>query len=155
MLEVVPRGRQRRTRWFVSGRRRHTRCLSDWSSDVCSSDLWVKTAVRGDWVKHLNFYADRVDYFQNRKMARAEVGSRKLRTFGGLDSYSLKFTQSPQVSLRQVDGGQEADVSFDKQWRLMRGRKVKPITGVARGMITLRREPRGGWRIVSEKQIKK
>src|ERR1039458_7051791 len=29
--------------WFVvfcfSSRRRHTRCLSDWSSDVCSSDL--------------------------------------------------------------------------------------------------------------------
>src|SRR5205814_3152855 len=23
----------------VSSRRRHTRCLSDWSSDVCSSDL--------------------------------------------------------------------------------------------------------------------
>src|SRR5258705_7926042 len=28
--------------WFVffSSRRRHTRCLSDWSSDVCSSDLY-------------------------------------------------------------------------------------------------------------------
>src|ERR1035441_1560892 len=25
--------------WFFSSRRRHTRCLSDWSSDVCSSDL--------------------------------------------------------------------------------------------------------------------
>src|SRR5205814_4080337 len=25
---------------FVKGRRRHTRCLSDWSSDVCSSDLF-------------------------------------------------------------------------------------------------------------------
>src|ERR1035441_10828231 len=25
---------------FFSSRRRHTRCLSDWSSDVCSSDLW-------------------------------------------------------------------------------------------------------------------
>src|ERR1035441_10879192 len=24
---------------FLSSRRRHTRCLSDWSSDVCSSDL--------------------------------------------------------------------------------------------------------------------
>src|ERR1035441_10757086 len=24
---------------FFSCRRRHTRCLSDWSSDVCSSDL--------------------------------------------------------------------------------------------------------------------
>src|SRR5262245_65127137 len=29
--------------FFFSSRRRHTRCLSDWSSDVCSSDL---TAVR-------------------------------------------------------------------------------------------------------------
>src|SRR2546429_5490569 len=25
--------------FFVSGRRRHTRCGRDWSSDVCSSDL--------------------------------------------------------------------------------------------------------------------
>src|SRR5205814_4778911 len=27
--------------FFFSSRRRHTRCLSDWSSDVCSSDLFV------------------------------------------------------------------------------------------------------------------
>src|ERR1035441_10975462 len=26
---------------FFSSRRRHTRCLSDWSSDVCSSDLFA------------------------------------------------------------------------------------------------------------------
>src|ERR1035438_3080773 len=28
--------------FFFSSRRRHTRCLSDWSSDVCSSDLTTK-----------------------------------------------------------------------------------------------------------------
>src|ERR1019366_5657711 len=28
---------------FLSSRRRHTRLVSDWSSDVCSSDLTVKT----------------------------------------------------------------------------------------------------------------
>src|SRR5205814_7713845 len=28
---------------FFSSRRRHTRCLSDWSSDVCSSDLKAGT----------------------------------------------------------------------------------------------------------------
>src|SRR5205814_7796959 len=28
-------------------RRRHTRCLSDWSSDVCSSDLAIVTDVIG------------------------------------------------------------------------------------------------------------
>src|ERR1035438_10561301 len=27
--------------FFCSSRRRHTRCLSDWSSDVCSSDLYA------------------------------------------------------------------------------------------------------------------
>src|ERR1035438_3726313 len=34
-------GKECRSRWSPShsSRRRHTRCLSDWSSDVCSSDL--------------------------------------------------------------------------------------------------------------------
>src|SRR5216684_5995029 len=27
--------------FFFSSRRRHTRCSRDWSSDVCSSDLWL------------------------------------------------------------------------------------------------------------------
>src|SRR5262245_64449853 len=31
--------------FFFSSRRRHTRCLSDWSSDVCSSDLVVDRDV--------------------------------------------------------------------------------------------------------------
>src|SRR5205814_7654285 len=33
--------------FFFSSRRRHTRCLSDWSSDVCSSDLTVVTLLLG------------------------------------------------------------------------------------------------------------
>src|SRR5471030_2351511 len=31
--------------FFFSSRRRHTRCLSDWSSDVCSSDLVAEMAL--------------------------------------------------------------------------------------------------------------
>src|SRR5438045_7252829 len=34
--------------FFFSSRRRHTRFLSDWSSDVCSSDLLVLTDRRPD-----------------------------------------------------------------------------------------------------------
>src|SRR5947199_41859 len=34
------------TGFFFSSRRRHTRCLSDWSSDVCSSDLLAR-AISG------------------------------------------------------------------------------------------------------------
>src|SRR5205814_5599390 len=33
--------------FFFSSRRRHTRCLSDWSSDVCSSDLENYTGTGG------------------------------------------------------------------------------------------------------------
>src|SRR5438045_1636895 len=32
--------------FFFSSRRRHTRCLSDWSSDVCSSDLFNELGFR-------------------------------------------------------------------------------------------------------------
>ena len=31
--------------FFFSSRRRHTRSLCDWSSDVCSSDLWFSFTV--------------------------------------------------------------------------------------------------------------
>src|SRR5437899_4176751 len=36
---IVPSASSRASFFFFSSRRRHTRCLSDWSSDVCSSDL--------------------------------------------------------------------------------------------------------------------
>src|SRR5262249_58081908 len=32
--------------FFFSSRRRHTRLVSDWSSDVCSSDLYLDTSGR-------------------------------------------------------------------------------------------------------------
>src|SRR5205814_4004621 len=38
--------------FFFSSRRRHTRCLSDWSSDVCSSDLDC-TMNAGDMLHHV------------------------------------------------------------------------------------------------------
>jgi hypothetical protein len=111
---------------------------------------WVKSAVGGNWDKHLSFYAERVDYFRDGKLTRAQVKAKKRRVFGGLDSYALKFTQSPQIRLRQVEGAQVADVKFVRQWTLKRNRKK--IEGKAHGLITLRRDARG-WRIISEKQI--
>jgi hypothetical protein len=114
-------------------------------------DQWIRSAVGGNWEKHTGFYADRADYFRDGKLTRAQIKARKRQVFSVLDFYSLKFTQSPQIRLRQVDGAQVADVKFEKQWLLKRNRKK--IAGKAHGLITLRRESRG-WRIVSERQIK-
>src|SRR2546429_2740624 len=55
--------------FFFSSRRRHTRCSRDWSSDVCSSDLylghlpkigetlWYVASWREQWVALLSFSA--------------------------------------------------------------------------------------------------
>src|SRR5215212_1773096 len=44
--------------FFVfSSRRRHTRCLSDWSSDVCSSDL---IAAGSAWIGGDLVYKERI-----------------------------------------------------------------------------------------------
>src|ERR1035441_10139713 len=46
---------------FFSSRRRHTRCLSDWSSDVCSSDLWLPTQTTvnaGPWYRIYDPFSD-------------------------------------------------------------------------------------------------
>src|ERR1035441_10861741 len=40
--------------FFFSSRRRHTRCLSDWSSDVCSSDLSGAAKVDARWHTPVN-----------------------------------------------------------------------------------------------------
>src|SRR5438046_8295492 len=36
--------------FFFSSRRRHTRLVSDWSSDVCSSDLGEQPNFSGSWI---------------------------------------------------------------------------------------------------------
>jgi serine/threonine protein kinase/ketosteroid isomerase-like protein len=113
---------------------------------------WAMAAARGQWQKHANFYADKVEYFRDGTMTRSKVEKRKRAIFGKLDSYWLRFSESPQIVLKNSGGKPEADVIFDRSWTLRRGRKQ--TSDRAQGMITLRRESRG-WRIVSEKQIKK
>src|SRR5260221_8208368 len=39
--------------FFFSSRRRHTRSLCDWSSDVCSSDLQAELCDRQQWDEYL------------------------------------------------------------------------------------------------------
>src|SRR5947199_125059 len=50
-VALAPQERDRFVGFFFSSRRRHTSCLSDWSSDVCSSDLLISTIWRQDRVR--------------------------------------------------------------------------------------------------------
>src|SRR5258705_288991 len=79
--------------FFFSSRRRHTRCLSDWSSDVCSSDL---AAAKADAALYLAA-ADRV-------------------AAGKLDIFALRDVDlgSPPRWNRDPKTGVEAPLSFSK-----------------------------------------
>src|SRR5438045_9460369 len=46
--------------FFFSSRRRHTRCLSDWSSDVCSSDLDKAGGLNHEEVEELGGFIARL-----------------------------------------------------------------------------------------------
>src|SRR5262245_65245965 len=50
--------RKSRSCFFFASRRRHTRCLSDWSSDVCSSDLINQDEVERQAAEALRFFGD-------------------------------------------------------------------------------------------------
>src|SRR5205814_7175221 len=74
------------TSFFFSSRRRHTSCLSDWSSDVCSSDLVsnarttvVPTAITRPPRRRAEFTARAVGY----KIGRASCRERGWIAGGG------------------------------------------------------------------------
>ncbi len=111
---------------------------------------WARTASQGQWRAHMSFYADQVDYYRDGLISRSAVAARKRRIFSGLDSFSLLMDEQPIIRLSRRDGRPQADLIFDKQWQLRRGRKR--AEGKSRTMLTLRRDDQS-WYIVRERQL--
>src|SRR5205814_816452 len=88
--------------FFFSSRRRHTRCLSDWSSDVCSSDLAARSKRSSNSpVRHV---------FDRRcpaKDGRAEAGRSKV--IGGQPHRPGKVTVVRTVTLDPEKGAIRTD----------------------------------------------
>jgi hypothetical protein len=92
-----------------------------------------------------------VRYYRHGVISRSAVGARKREAFSRLDSFWLRFADSPLIYIKAREGGEQAELIFDKQWVLGRGRRRDE--GKAQTLITLRREG-GGWRITSERQLR-
>src|SRR5476649_1753456 len=96
--------RRNRTVFFFSSRRRHTRSLCDWSSDVCSSDLM---AVR------LRFQADYAGYSQDSTHAAGFAGPSDLssgsvmrRAYFGVEGKVYNdFAYELRLNAGGADGG--------------------------------------------------
>lgn len=111
---------------------------------------WAMSATRGNWQQHAKFYADSVQYFREGAISPAAVLARKQKVFGETGSYQLQFSQMPMVNFQNRGKAVEAEIIFDKQWVINKGRNV--TEGKSSSALRLRREPLG-WRIIGEKQL--
>src|SRR5205814_3952813 len=68
--------------FFFSSRRRHTRCLSDWSSDVCSSELAGGTVPEGEELPVLLAVSDNGPQMTSQATATFMAGARIAQHFG-------------------------------------------------------------------------
>src|SRR2546422_4636266 len=67
--------------FFFSSRRRHTRCSRDWSSDVCSSDLFRRDAAGpGLPAPAEPHFARGRDHLGARRQARSEEHTSELQS---------------------------------------------------------------------------
>src|SRR2546422_9769885 len=108
--------------FFFSSRRRHTRCSRDWSSDVCSSDLWRVANPSGDSVTvvtpfHRIVMAARHAAFKNEPLKPDEP--EKL----------LKSQQDRLVILAQLRGPREDFARFYAPRLLVGDLEIAPAFG--------------------------
>src|SRR5437764_8599030 len=102
--------------FFFSRRRRHTRYIGDWSSDVCSSDLFLILAVIA------------IVYHNRHKLSHP--GSLGARTFGGGNNSVCHFIKKSSVfrckcSAADIGRSEERRVGKERRSRRVRveGRK--------------------------------
>src|SRR5258705_1915329 len=82
--------------FFVSSRRRHTRCLSDWSSDVCSSDL--------DPDAHVLRADDLITATEGTMAVRFEVPERGGDQVGSAKNVSVGIGAPPRMLVERFSG---------------------------------------------------
>ena len=85
--------------FFFSSRRRHTRLVRDWSSDVCSSDLKL-TDIFDKWGLHCTKIGEVTDsgmleVYQGSKKV-AEIPSEELVLGGGAPQYDMPVCE-PEI----------------------------------------------------------
>src|SRR5262245_65620350 len=104
--------------FFFSSRRRHTRCLSDWSSDVCSSDLSSLTtsrpiallAHRAERARLRNARAPRADLEGLYGRSEERRVGKECRS-GWSPSQSKKNTRTTKTKQRQAQTLKHGDIS--------------------------------------------
>jgi flagellar basal body-associated protein FliL len=109
---------------------------------------WKSAAESTDITEHLNYYADRVDYYNKKGTSRETVRADKQRAFSIYDTITFDLTN---MSVMLNDAGDEATVVFDKEWFFESDEKTSE--GKVQSELRLKRID-GEWKITSERDLK-
>src|SRR5437588_9604432 len=128
--------------FFFSSRRRHTRSLCDWSSDVCSSDL------RGRLPSARALPAPRLFARQPWQLSSASPSPTTHSTEGRVPALlSSVSSSSPASPSFDPHAAPEGDAVFDLQRRILRLRVVPsriPVHVAAHDHVVITRRPLPG-----------
>src|SRR5258705_7011618 len=106
--------------FFFSSRRRHTRCLSDWSSDVCSSDLMIRRPPRSTLDPHPHHESDRINL---RHSALADCEDTRLRLARWHSGDGFQADEEGGTTLAQTERGRTPGPS--DRWRAFQRRTTR------------------------------
>src|SRR5262245_21221809 len=125
--------------FFFSSRRRHTRFLSDWSSDVCSSDLqWPVEATLAELGLALRVLVEIGSVgFQDLEHLAAELegivqlgGSHEAEVVGGRVVFRVASVRCPHEAAHGQIEPRRAELSLVVPVRRERDDLVRPIPGL-------------------------
>src|SRR5437899_12619221 len=109
------------TKFFFSSRRRHTRCLSDWSSDVCSSDLqWFGPVAANRHVSESTGTDPRINTSRSEERrvgkecrSRKQVDRKKKKVIADI----IKGMRNDDLASRKLRYAREEELTDNVSWR--------------------------------------
>src|SRR5437764_14929487 len=95
--------------FFFSSRRRHTRYIGDWSSDVCSSDLAADCLVKAATDKHALRRAAAAHVLGQAKDEQRKIAARSEERRVGKECRSRRSREHDKKKERAISGQDEDD----------------------------------------------
>jgi ketosteroid isomerase-like protein len=111
-------------------------------------DAWRSLTESRDLNDYMNYYADKVDYYNKRGASAASVRADKQRAFGDFDSIEMNISN---LSVTPDATGERATAVFDKEW-VFDGAE-KSSSGKVKSELQMRKI-NGEWKITSERDLK-